>query len=197
MATILECSELTKKYGSHRAVDNLNLQIERGRVYALLGPNGSGKSTFMKMAAGLIHPSSGKILFEGESVGKNSKAKTVYMPTESYFYSYMTWKDAGHYFADFYEDFQPQVYEQLLSAFSLEPKIARDQILETIQKYCSPTKTFLVSSHLVDDLERMTDDAIFMKNGGLVMCGKVDELTKHHGKTMTELYKEVYSDCVM
>ena len=54
MATILECSELTKKYGSHRAVDNLNLQIERGRVYALLGPNGSGKSTFMKMAAGLI-----------------------------------------------------------------------------------------------------------------------------------------------
>ena len=46
MATILECSELTKKYGSHRAVDNLNLQIERGRVYALLGPNGSGKSTF-------------------------------------------------------------------------------------------------------------------------------------------------------
>ena len=62
MATILECSELTKKYGSHRAVDNLNLQIERGRVYALLGPNGSGKSTFMKMAAGLIHPSSGKLV---------------------------------------------------------------------------------------------------------------------------------------
>ena len=75
--------------------------------------------------------------------------------------------------------------------------IARDQILETIQKHCSPTKTLLVSSHLVDDLERMTDDAIYMKNGGLVMCGKVDELTKHHGKTMTELYKEVYSDCVM
>ena len=70
MATILECSELTKKYGSHRAVDNLNLQIERGRVYALLGPNGSGKSTFMKMAAGLIHPSSGKILFDGKDIEK-------------------------------------------------------------------------------------------------------------------------------
>ena len=92
-------------------------------ITGIVGPNGSGKSTFMKMAAGLIHPSSGKILFEGESVGKNSKAKTVYMPTESYFYSYMTWKDAGHYFADFYEDFQPQVYEQLLSEFSLEPKM--------------------------------------------------------------------------
>ena len=75
MATILECSELTKKYGSHRAVDNLNLQIERGRVYALLGPNGSGKSTFMKMAAGLIHPSSGKILFEGESLVRSEERR--------------------------------------------------------------------------------------------------------------------------
>ena len=75
--------------------------------------------------------------------------------------------------------------------------IARDQILASIEKYCSPKKTFLVSSHLVDELERMTDYAIFMKNGGLVMSGKIDELTEHHGKTMTELYKEVYSDCVM
>lgn len=235
MATILECSGLIKKYGSQKAVDNLNLTIEHGRVYALLGPNGSGKSTFMKMAAGLIHPSSGTILMDGEPIGKKSKAHTVYMPTESYFYSYMTWKDAGHYFSDFYEDFQPDVYNQLLDQFSLTPKmkiskmssgmmakgkvalalsrdaklimldeplngidiIARDQILESIQKYCSSQKTFLVSSHLVDELERMTDYAVFMKNGGLVMSGKVDELTKHHGKTMTELYKEVYSDCAM
>ena len=96
MATILECSELTKKYGSHRAVDNLNLQIERGRVYALLGTNGSGKSTFMKMAAGLIHPSSGKILFE-KSVVKNSKGKDSLYADRIVFYSYMTWKDTGHY----------------------------------------------------------------------------------------------------
>ena len=235
MTTILECSGLTKKYGSQKAVDNLNLKIERGRVYALLGPNGSGKSTFMKMAAGLIHPSSGELFIDGEPVGKTSKAHTVYMPTESYFYSYMTWKDAGRYFSDFYEDFQPEVYNQMLEEFSLTPKmkiskmssgmmakgkaalalsrdaklimldeplngidiIARDQILASIEKHCSPKKTFLVSSHLVDELERMTDYAVFMKNGGLVMSEKIDELTEHHGKTMTELYKEVYSDCVM
>ncbi len=235
MTTILECSGLTKKYGSQKAVDNLDLKIERGRVYALLGPNGSGKSTFMKMAAGLIHPSNGELFVDGEPGGKASKAHTVYMPTESYFYSYMTWKDAGHYFSDFYEDFQPEVYNQMLEEFSLTPKmkiskmssgmmakgkaalalsrdaklimldeplngidiIARDQILASIEKHCSPEKTFLVSSHLVDELERMTDYAVFMKNGGLVMSGKIDELTEHHGKTMTELYKEVYSDCVM
>lgn len=235
MSTILECNELTKKYGSQKAVDGLNLKIERGRVYALLGPNGSGKSTFMKMAAGLIHPTSGSISFDGEPIGKNSKAHTVYMPTESYFYSYMTWKDTGKYFADFYEDFQQDLYYKLLDEFSLTPKmkiskmssgmmakgkvalalsrdanlimldeplngidiIARDQILKSIETYCSPKKTFLVSSHLVDELERMTDYAVFMKNGKLVMYGKVDELTEKHEKTMTDLYKDVYSDCVM
>ena len=235
MRIILECNELTKKYGSQKAVDGLTLKIERGRVYALLGPNGSGKSTFMKMAAGLIHPSSGEISFDGEAIGKNSKAHTVYMPTESYFYSYMTWKDAGNYFADFYQDFQPELYYKLLDEFSLTPKmkitkmssgmmakgkvalalsrdanlimldeplngidiIARDQILKSIEQHCSPKKTFLVSSHLVDELERMTDYAVFMKNGKLVMYGKMDELTEKHEKTMTELYKDVYSDCVM
>lgn len=235
MSTILECSGLTKKYGSHKAVNDLTLTLERGRVYALLGPNGSGKSTFMKMAAGLIHPSSGEIRFENGPIGTKSKAQTVYMPTEAYFYPYMTWKDAGNYFSDFYEDFQPQVYSRLLEEFSLTPKmkiskmssgmmakgkvalalsrnahlimldeplngidiIARDQILKSIETHCGPDKTFLVSSHLVDELERMTDYAVFMKNGGLVMCGRVDELTQNHGKTMTELYKDVYSDCVM
>jgi ABC-2 type transport system ATP-binding protein len=54
MTTILECSGLTKKYGSQKAVDNLNLKIERGRVYALLGPNGSGKSTFMILTTWLL-----------------------------------------------------------------------------------------------------------------------------------------------
>ena len=65
MATILECSELTKKYGSHRAVDNLNLQIERGRVYALLGPNGSGKSTLMRLILGELKPDEGEIIIMG------------------------------------------------------------------------------------------------------------------------------------
>ena len=45
---------LTRKFGSKTAVDNVDLSIEPGHVYALLGPNGSGKTTWMKMAAGLM-----------------------------------------------------------------------------------------------------------------------------------------------
>lgn len=217
------------------AVDDLTLTLEPGKVYALLGPNGSGKSTFMKIAAGLIHPTHGNILFEGSPVGIDSKAHIAYMPTEPYFYSYMTWADAGHYYHDFYKDFRPDVYEKLLFTFHLDPKqkiskmssgmtakgkialalsrdaklclldeplngidiIARDQVLDTIRSCTSPQKSFVISSHLVDELEPMVDEAFFMKNGSLCLSGPREKLEQDSGKTLTELYKDIYRDCEM
>ena len=61
---ILETKELTKKFGRQKAVDNLSLQIEKNSVQGLLGPNGAGKSTTLKMITGMLHKTSGEILFE-------------------------------------------------------------------------------------------------------------------------------------
>ena len=63
---ILETKELTKKFGRQKAVDNLSLQIEKNSVYGLLGPNGAGKSTTLKMITGMLHKTSGEILFENK-----------------------------------------------------------------------------------------------------------------------------------
>lgn len=61
---ILETKELTKKFGRQKAIANLSLQIEKNSVYGLLGPNGAGKSTTLKMITGMLHKTSGEILFE-------------------------------------------------------------------------------------------------------------------------------------
>ena len=63
---ILETSYLTKKFGGQAAVKDVSLKIRRNSIYGFLGPNGAGKSTTLKMIVGLLHPTSGKILFDGE-----------------------------------------------------------------------------------------------------------------------------------
>ena len=120
---MLESINVTKRYGSKRALDGVNIRIEPGHIYGLLGPNGSGKSTWMKMAAGLIIPNEGEMLFDGEAVGTASKAHIAYMPTEPYFYSYMRIKDAGKYYQDFFEDFDMDLFNHLLTEMELSPDL--------------------------------------------------------------------------
>lgn len=62
---ILETNELTKIFGKQKAVNNVSLEIKKNSVYGLLGPNGAGKSTTLKMITGMLHKSSGEIIFEG------------------------------------------------------------------------------------------------------------------------------------
>lgn len=62
---MLECIALGRRYGRKTAVSDLNLMLDAGKIHVLLGENGSGKTTFLKMAAGLLKPSRGQILFQG------------------------------------------------------------------------------------------------------------------------------------
>jgi ABC-type Fe3+/spermidine/putrescine transport system ATPase subunit len=68
--THVELKDLSKRYpgSAHPALDRLTLDIESGRIVALLGPSGSGKTTALRMVAGLLAPTSGDIHFDGESV---------------------------------------------------------------------------------------------------------------------------------
>ena len=66
---LVVCEGLTKIYGSIRALDSLSLTLERGRFIGLLGPNGSGKTTAIKLLNGLLQPTSGTVLIDGEKPG--------------------------------------------------------------------------------------------------------------------------------
>ena len=71
---VIETNHLTKQYGTQKSVADLNIHVQRGRVYGLLGRNGAGKTTTMKMLLGLTQPTSGEVAIWGKSLAK-SEAK--------------------------------------------------------------------------------------------------------------------------
>ena len=89
MRPILECQRLTKKYGNFSALSDLTLTLERGQIAGLLGPNGSGKSTLIKLAAGVLHPTGGEILLNGEPLTENS-SRIGYMLQHDHLFEWRT-----------------------------------------------------------------------------------------------------------
>lgn len=116
---ILSTKEAEKRYGRTRALQGVTFDIEPGNIYALLGPNGSGKTTWMKMAAALVKPSAGGVLFAGAPVCAKTRTQIAYLPTEDFFYSWMRVGDVGKYFADFFADFSTERYQALCGQMEL------------------------------------------------------------------------------
>ncbi|MBF8983253.1 ABC transporter ATP-binding protein [Lutibacter sp. B2] len=102
---LLRAENVTKKYITKKALVNLSVTIEEGKIYGLLGPNGCGKTTFMKMMAGLIQPSNGTIEINGNKIGTKTKEIVSFMPTSNYLPKWMKIKQCIGYFHDLFEDF--------------------------------------------------------------------------------------------
>ena len=131
MSSRLECKNLTKDYGNVMALSDVNLTLESGRIVGLLGPNGSGKTTLIKLANGLLQPTSGEILL-------------------------------------------------------------RDYILNTIIRNYSEDALVVMSTHLISDIERVLDEAVFINRGNIVFHRSVDEIRETEHKSVDELFREVF-----
>lgn len=83
--SIIEIKDLIKRYDRDIAVDNINLNIEEGEIFGLLGPNGAGKSTTINMLCGLIKPTGGEIIIDGDTIDSRKvdyKRKIGLVPQE-------------------------------------------------------------------------------------------------------------------
>ena len=72
---MLELKNITKTFGSFKALDDLSMTVPKGAVYGLVGPNGAGKSTAIRHALGVYRPDSGSVTFDGQSVYENPAVK--------------------------------------------------------------------------------------------------------------------------
>ena len=222
---VLECRQLSKIFGAVRALDEVDLAVGRGRIVGLLGPNGSGKTTLIKTAAGLLTPSAGELLINGQRPGIASKAAVSYLPERTYLSSWMKVADIIAMFRDFYSDFDTAKAGEMLSRLNIDPNdrlrtmskgtkekvqliladlylldepiggvdpAARDFILGTIIGNYSENATVLISTHLISDVERVLDDVIFLAYGKVGMTAAVDDIREDQGKSVDELFREVY-----
>ena len=229
-APVLECRRLSKIYGAVRALDEVDLCVQRGRIVGLLGPNGSGKTTLIKTAAGLLTPSAGEIRINGQRPGVASKLAVSYLPERTYLNDWMKVADILAMFRDFYSNFDTAKAAEMLARLSINPgdrlktmskgtkekvqlilvmsrqadlylldepiggvdPAARDFILGTIIGNYSENATVLISTHLISDVERVLDDVIFLAYGKVGMTAAVDDIRENQGKSVDELFREVY-----
>lgn len=228
--TALSAVGLTMRYPGTVALDNLSLELPQGKIIGLLGPNGSGKTTFIKLAAGLLTPTAGKITVCGREIGPESKAIVSYLPDRPYFSRQMKVSRQLDFFQDFYGDFDRSRAEGMLESLGIrqdarfrtlskgtqekvqlvlvmsrraklylldEPiggvdPAARDYILNTIITNYDPSATVIISTHLISDVERVLDEFLFLYQGKVIRSGNADEAREATGKSLDELFREVF-----
>ncbi|MBU3182002.1 ABC transporter ATP-binding protein [Clostridium psychrophilum] len=230
MDNILESKKICKSYMHKKALRGLDINILPGKILGLLGPNGSGKTTFLKIAAGILHPSSGEILIDGQKPGVYTKSIVSYLPDNEYLLKWMKVKDAVMYFKDFYDDFDVKKAKELLEFMNLDENdvvkslskgmkeklkltlvlsrsaklyildeplggvdpTAREKILNAIVSNFSENSSMIITTHLVNDIERIFDDVAFISDGEIILQGNAEELRMTREKSIDELYREVF-----
>lgn len=118
--SILQCKNLSKKYGASEALKNIDLELEAGKIVGLLGPNGSGKTTLIKLANGLLKPTDGEILIDGMKPGKGTKAVAAYLPDREFLPDYMSVSNLIKYYSDFFKDMNEAKAQEMLESLDLD-----------------------------------------------------------------------------
>jgi ABC-2 type transport system ATP-binding protein len=106
MQSVVKTQNLTRKFNSLTAVDNLNLEIQEGEIFGLVGPDGAGKSTTLRLLSGILEPTSGEAWVCGKHIIKQCeslKSDTAYMPQRFGLYDDLTVMENINFYADIYE----------------------------------------------------------------------------------------------
>ncbi len=227
---ILECSGLRKSYGHKQALNGVDLKLPSGKIIGLLGPNGSGKTTLLKLINGLLTPTAGSLLIDGQAPGIESKKIVSFLPERTYLNDTWRVRDALRFFADFYADFDTTRADEMLNNLNIDSNArlktlskgnkekvqlilvmsraarlycldepiagvdpaARDYILRTIINNYNPEASVLISTHLITDIEQVLDEAIFIKDGQVLLHKSVDDIRFENKMSVDALFREVF-----
>ena len=121
---MLELKNVTKSFGTFKALDNLTMTVPKGSVYGLVGPNGAGKSTAIRHLTGVYTPDCGDVTMEGAPIYENPdvKVRIGCIPDEIFYFPSATLEDMRRFYAGIYPKFDQALFDRLYDIFKLPKK---------------------------------------------------------------------------
>jgi ABC-2 type transport system ATP-binding protein len=119
---MIELKNVTKRFGSFTAVDNISLKIEPGQFFGFLGPNGAGKTTTIKMMTGLFMPTQGLCLIDGHNVHSNSlpaKRSFGYVPDQPFLYDKLTGREFLYFIGGLFHMHASEISQRIAEAIDM------------------------------------------------------------------------------
>ena len=233
----IEINNLSKQYRNTLAVKNINFKINKGAIIGLLGPNGCGKSTTIGMILGLIKPTSGTVVINGQNIENNRTSlleKMNFISPYAELPKKLTVEENLKVYGRLYgvKNLKDKIYNLMkklnLTQFitrktgelssgqknrvslakalindpeillldeptaSLDPDVG-DYIRKIIEDFAANKgTTILLASHNMNEVERLCDEVMMMKNGEIIDKGKsIDLIDKHGRKNLEEVFLKI------
>lgn len=121
---MLEMKNVTKTFGSFKALDDLSMAVPKGAVYGLVGPNGAGKSTAIRHLTGIYRPDCGQITLDGQTIYENveQKMRIGSIPDDVFYFPSACLEEMRQYYAGLYPKFDQALFDRLYEVFQLPKK---------------------------------------------------------------------------
>lgn len=148
---MIKVENVIKTFDGFKALDGLNLHVEKGSVYGLVGPNGAGKSTIIRHLTGIYRQDSGKITIDGQEVFDNAdiKKRIAYIPDDLYFFLNSDMDDMAKFYQCIYKDFNMDRYNKLLSVITT---IDRKKTIRKMSKGMQKQAAFVLAMCQMSDV---------------------------------------------
>ena len=133
---MLEMKDVTKTFGSFKALDCLSLNVPKGAVYGLVGPNGAGKTTAIRHLTGVYRPDSGSVTLEGAPIDENlaAKERICCVADEPFYFPGASLEEMKNFYAGLYPKFDGKRFDELQDVFRLRRKAPLRRFSKGMQK---------------------------------------------------------------
>jgi len=193
---MIQIENLSKQFEGHKALSNLNLNINQGSIYGMVGVNGSGKTTAIKHIAGIFKQDAGTVTINGQPVYDNAelKARVGYIPDELFFFAGYNMKMTERFYKSMYKTWNSQLYRHLLSMLQLDETRRVNRFSKGMQKqaaFCfvmSIMPDVLLLDEPIDGLDPIVRKIVFQQIiEGVADRGMTVLISSHNLKEMDDI----------